>query len=169
MTLVPCTPSLPPYRTLKWLGTVPVTNNIYEKRRITKLVWPPSLLQSKWKTANISVQTSYLFLNVKLWLEAKHIVVHPKKTPIVRSMALAPWTPRLQPCHMINWLGTVLVTNRFHIELTNYQSGLSSFNVTIKMKNDQYFSAEILHFIERFFVLIVINSVSVLVMCDISK
>ena len=62
MTLAPFTPRLRPYYRLDWLGTLPVTNKVYGKLKITKAVRPPSLWQTNFKSTGISVINYYLQL-----------------------------------------------------------------------------------------------------------
>ena len=50
---------------------------------------------------------------------------------------------------MLNWLGTVLVINKFYGKLTNYQSSSASFTIPINFWNDQSFSFDLLPFLEH--------------------
>ena len=60
------------------------------------------------------------------------------------SMASSPFALRFRTYHMLVLLGAVPVTNKVYRKLANYQSGLSSFNVAINIRNDRSLNANLL-------------------------
>ena len=76
-----------------------------------------------------------------------------KLSSTVISTALLPCTPRFGTYRMFDWLITVPVMNKVDGNMTNYQSGLSSFAVANKSQNGWSFSAHLLPLLEIYFYL----------------
>ena len=69
-----------------------------------------------------------------------HAAKYKKISSTVISTATESCTPCYWPYHTLNWQGIVLITNKFHGNLTNYQRGFSSFTMEKQLQIDWSFS-----------------------------
>ena len=63
----------------------------------------------------------------------------------VISTASELWTPHLRPCHKLDWLYTVSVTNKVEIRLTIYRSVSASLTMENHLQTYWYFSVAYYH------------------------
>ena len=62
--------------------------------------------------------------------------------------SLEPWTPYFWPCHTLDWLYTVPITNKVDVKPTIYRSGLASFKMTNELINSWSLGTPLLPLLE---------------------